>query len=131
MSSTTKARVFLNHGNWKSILSGAIAMIAVALPLAQSQDDHNARVKEAAAQSAKAAKVFDEIMRTPDKAIPQDLLDHAKAIAIPAGHQGSIPHWRRRRTRRDKPAHQHWLEQSGILSRRRWQRRAADWNVVD
>ena len=34
------------------------------------------------AQSVKAAKVFDAIMKTPDKAIPHDLLEHAKAIAV-------------------------------------------------
>jgi SH3 domain-containing YSC84-like protein 1 len=49
---------------------------------AQSNDDHEKKVREAAGQSIKAAKVFDAIMKTPDKAIPQDLLAHAKAIAV-------------------------------------------------
>jgi lipid-binding SYLF domain-containing protein len=39
-------------------------------------------VKEAPAQSVKAGKVFDAIMKTPDQAIPRDLLEHAKAIAV-------------------------------------------------
>ncbi len=39
-------------------------------------------VKEAATQSAKAGKAFDAIMEVPDKAIPRDLLDRAKAIAV-------------------------------------------------
>jgi SH3 domain-containing YSC84-like protein 1 len=39
-------------------------------------------VREAAAQSVKAGKVFDAIMKTPDKAIPKELLAHAKAIAV-------------------------------------------------
>lgn len=47
-----------------------------------SQDDHDAKVKEASAQSAKAGKIFDAIMKTPDKAIARDLLEHAKAIAV-------------------------------------------------
>jgi len=50
--------------------------------LARPGDDHEAKVKAAATQSVKAAKVFDEIMQTPDKAIPRDLLAHAKAIAV-------------------------------------------------
>jgi lipid-binding SYLF domain-containing protein len=45
-------------------------------------DEHGTKAKEAAVQSAKAAKVFDEIMQVPDKSIPQDLLARAKAIAV-------------------------------------------------
>jgi len=41
-----------------------------------------AKVREAATQSAKAAEAFDAIMDAPDKAIPQDLLARAKAIAV-------------------------------------------------
>lgn len=64
--------------------TSAVAFIALvlALPIAQPQDDHDAKVKEAGAQSVKAAKVFDAIMKTPDKSIPQDLLARAKAIAV-------------------------------------------------
>jgi SH3 domain-containing YSC84-like protein 1 len=58
------------------------ATMTSALVSAQSDDDHEKRVREAAAQSVKAAKVFEAIMKTPDKAIPQDLLAHAKAIAV-------------------------------------------------
>jgi lipid-binding SYLF domain-containing protein len=49
---------------------------------AQSTADHEQKVREAAAQSVKAGKVFDAIMKTPDKAIPKELLAHAKAIAV-------------------------------------------------
>jgi lipid-binding SYLF domain-containing protein len=67
----------------KRFLTLAVAFMALtSVPLARSGDDHAAKVKEAAAQSVKAGKVFDEIMQTPDKAIPQDLLAHAKAIAV-------------------------------------------------
>jgi lipid-binding SYLF domain-containing protein len=72
----------LNLANQKRILTAVIAVITLTLPLAHSQDDHDVKVKEAAAQSAKAGKVFEEIMKTPDKAIPRDLLEHAKAIAV-------------------------------------------------
>jgi lipid-binding SYLF domain-containing protein len=60
----------------------AFGTLISATALAQSTDDHEAKVKAAAMQSVKAAKVFDEIMQTPDKAIPRDLLAHAKAIAV-------------------------------------------------
>jgi lipid-binding SYLF domain-containing protein len=58
------------------------AALTFAPQSARSRDDHEAKVKEAAAQSAKAAKVFDAIMQTPDKAIPREQLAHAKAIAV-------------------------------------------------
>ncbi|HET9529028.1 MAG TPA: lipid-binding SYLF domain-containing protein [Blastocatellia bacterium] len=38
--------------------------------------------RDAVSQSAKAARVFREIMRAPDKAIPQDLLDSAECVAV-------------------------------------------------
>lgn len=60
----------------------AIAAFTLAPPLARSGDDREAKIKDAAAQSIKAGKVFDAIMQTPDKAIPRDLLAHAKAIAV-------------------------------------------------
>ena len=72
----------MNLANQNRILATVIAVMALTLPLARSQDDHEEKVKEARAQSAKAVKVFEEIMETPDKAIPRDLLEHAKAIAV-------------------------------------------------
>jgi SH3 domain-containing YSC84-like protein 1 len=50
--------------------------------LARSGDDHDTKMKEAAEQSVKAAKVFDQIMQTPDNAIPRDLLARARAVAV-------------------------------------------------
>jgi SH3 domain-containing YSC84-like protein 1 len=38
--------------------------------------------KDAAKQSAKAATVFSEVMGTPDKAIPQNILDDALCVAV-------------------------------------------------
>lgn len=58
------------------------AALTAALPLAQAGDSRQDKIREAAAQSVKAGKVFDSIMKTPDKAIPQDLIAHAKAIAV-------------------------------------------------
>jgi lipid-binding SYLF domain-containing protein len=66
-------------------ITGAFAAIAAltlfTLP-AQAADEHAAKVKGAAAQSVKAGKAFDAIMQIPDKAIPRELLEHAKAIAV-------------------------------------------------
>ena len=60
----------------------AVAALTSAFVTAQSGDDHEEEVREAAAQSVKAGRVFDAIMKTPDKAIPKELLAHAKAIAV-------------------------------------------------
>jgi len=80
-------RVVVNRENQKRIFVLAVALVAIAAlisvtPPARSDDEHATKVKEAAAQSAKAAKVFDAIMQAPDKSIPRDLLARAKAIAV-------------------------------------------------
>jgi lipid-binding SYLF domain-containing protein len=77
----------MNRENQKGIFVLAAAFVAMAASLsvvspALSRDEHEGKAKEAAAQSAKSAKVFDEIMQVPDKSIPRDLLAHAKAIAV-------------------------------------------------
>ena len=69
------------------ILSVAMALAAMIVmsaltPEARSDDSHEKKVRDAAAQSAKAAKAFEAIMQVPDKAIPRDLLARAKAIAV-------------------------------------------------
>jgi len=60
----------------------AFGCLISATPLARSGNDDAAKVKKAAKLSVKAGKVFDEIMQTPDKAIPRDLLARAKAVAV-------------------------------------------------
>jgi lipid-binding SYLF domain-containing protein len=47
-----------------------------------SRDRSSKKAQEATSQSEKAARVFREIMGTPDKAIPSDLLDKAEAVAV-------------------------------------------------
>src|SRR2546430_6949175 len=62
----------------------AIVLLSV-FTIAFSQTDRERSAKkarEAADQSAKAARVFDQIMATREKAIPQDLLDRAEAVAV-------------------------------------------------
>lgn len=56
-----------------------ILCLACATP-AQNKDAK--RIGDATKQSQKAAKVFTEIMNVPEKAIPQDLIDEAEAIAV-------------------------------------------------
>ena len=46
-------------------------------PLPRGKD-----MKEGTSQTQKAAKVFDEIMGTPDKGIPADLLNKAECVAV-------------------------------------------------
>jgi lipid-binding SYLF domain-containing protein len=51
--------------------------------LAQTSRERNTKkAREAADQSAKAARVFDQIMGTREKSIPRDLLDRAEAVAV-------------------------------------------------
>jgi len=47
-----------------------------------TRDRSTKKVETAAAQSARAARVFNEIMGTREKSIPQDLLDKAEAVAV-------------------------------------------------
>ena len=70
------------HKKRIAVAFGAIAAFMLVEPPARAHDEHAAKVKEAASQSVKAGKAFDAIMQTPDKAIPRDLLAHAKAIAV-------------------------------------------------
>lgn len=51
-------------------------------PQARMLDSRDKMRREAASQSAKAAKVFDAIMQVPDKAIPTELIAKARAIAV-------------------------------------------------
>src|SRR3989442_4071307 len=74
----------------KSIRSSVSLSFCVSLILcasvcvaAQTDRERSARKARAAAdQSAKAARVFDQIMATREKSIPQDLLDRAEAVAV-------------------------------------------------
>jgi len=60
----------------------AIVVIAGRSPQASADDSREKQMKDAASQSAKAAKAFDGIMQVPDKAIPRELIAQAKAIAV-------------------------------------------------
>jgi len=64
----------------RSILVMAAA-ISVVLTAAAAQDKAGKKLEDEAEQSAKAAKVLREIMDTPDKGIPEDLLARAECVA--------------------------------------------------
>jgi SH3 domain-containing YSC84-like protein 1 len=64
------------------VLTMGFAALTSTLPRVQAGDDRQEKIQEAASQSVKAGRVFDAIMKTPDKAIPRDLLARAQAIAV-------------------------------------------------
>jgi lipid-binding SYLF domain-containing protein len=73
--------------NFKRMLnlsrSAALLLCIVSVGLAQTARDRSSKkAREAAEQSAKAARVFNEIMGTREKSIPRDLLNRAEAVAV-------------------------------------------------
>src|SRR5713101_5452962 len=48
----------------------------------QGRERSTRKARAAAEQSAKAARVFDQIMATRERSIPSDLLDRAEAVAV-------------------------------------------------
>src|SRR5260221_6466307 len=48
----------------------------------QGRERSTKKARAAAEQSARAARVFDQIMDTREKSIPQDLIDRAEAVAV-------------------------------------------------
>src|SRR6266545_2682716 len=56
-----------------------LLLMASAICLAQKVDK---KIKDEADQSAKAGKVFREIMNTPDKEIPRGVLDSAECVGV-------------------------------------------------
>ena len=61
-------------------IAAAFCLALVVGAVAQAQAEKN--LKDEIQQSEKAARVFREIMDTPDKGIPQELLDDAECVAV-------------------------------------------------
>ena len=61
----------------------ALVIAGLALPVVANAADHD----EEARKIDHAARVFNEIMQTPDRAVPQNLLSSAKCIAIIPGEE--------------------------------------------
>src|ERR1043166_9458947 len=66
-------------------ISASVALIATILGIAPAQTKNAKKLAEATKEAQKASHVFTEIMNVPDRAIPQNLLDKAEAIAVSAG----------------------------------------------
>ena len=66
---------------FNSLIAVLGLMLAVS-PVSFSQDKASGKLKDAAHESAKAAEAFREIMNSPDKAIPSDILDSAQCVAV-------------------------------------------------
>jgi len=67
----------------KKFLIGSALMLSLSIPaatLASDKDDDISRIH-------RSAEVFKEIMNTPDKGIPQELLESAKCVAIVPGEK--------------------------------------------
>ncbi len=66
------------------ILIAIVALLSISpTTFAQTTRERSAKKARAAAdQSAKAARVFEQIMATHERSIPRDLLDRAEAVAV-------------------------------------------------
>jgi lipid-binding SYLF domain-containing protein len=61
----------------------ACALVSgMAFPASAQKKGYVKAQKEAREQAAKAAKVFQQVMSTPDKSIPKELLEKAEAVAV-------------------------------------------------
>jgi SH3 domain-containing YSC84-like protein 1 len=63
------------------LLATGSLMLAL-LAATPAQDKADAKIKDEAQQSDKAARVFQEIMGAPDQEIPRDILDKAECVAV-------------------------------------------------
>jgi SH3 domain-containing YSC84-like protein 1 len=66
-----------------SLWAALLILLAAAVAFAQNDRDRSAKkAQNAAKQSGKAARVFEQIMGTPEKSIPRDLIRRAEAVAV-------------------------------------------------
>jgi len=59
-----------------------VSAVFITASAQQGRERSTKKARAAAEQSAKAARVFDQIMATREKSIPGDLLDRAEAVAV-------------------------------------------------
>ena len=59
-----------------------LLLLAGTVAAQQKRSEKAKKIRDATSQSQKAAKIFTQIMNVPEKAIPQDLLDRAEAVAV-------------------------------------------------
>ncbi len=65
-----------------SICLGVLLSVAASAFAQQDRERSTKKARAAAEQSAKAARVFDQIMGMRERSIPSDLLDKAEAVAV-------------------------------------------------
>ena len=65
-----------------SVILGMLLWVVSGVVAFAQDDNSNPKLRDDISQSDKAAEVFNEIMNTPDKAIPQNVLDGAQCIAV-------------------------------------------------
>src|SRR2546430_13867262 len=76
MSKFIKSTVFL------PLFVSLIFLVNVCVAAQTNRERSTKKAREAANQSAKAARVFEQIMATREKSIPRDLLNRAEAVAV-------------------------------------------------
>jgi lipid-binding SYLF domain-containing protein len=106
----------------------AFSLVALLLLASVSSPaQKKSRTKDAARHSGDAAETFTEIMNVKDKAIPQELLDTAEAIAVfPGVLKGAFVFGAR-----GGQSGEGWLERAGFFQYRWWKFWSADWRAED
>ena len=59
-----------------------VVLVMLTAGVLWGQDETSKDFKDAGEQSAKAARVFTEIMNAPDQEIPEDILNHAECVMV-------------------------------------------------
>lgn len=70
------------RSSMRTLTIGLTICLAAVAATAQKRGAASPRAKDAARHARAAAKVFNEIMRVPDNAIPRELLQKAEAVAV-------------------------------------------------
>lgn len=68
-------------GSARKVLTAAVALV-LATEIAYAQGRSASDIADEVEQSQKAARVFSEIMEAPDRAIPRNILDNARCVAV-------------------------------------------------
>lgn len=73
---------FTKHALFFALSIAVVLSVCVSAFAQQGRERSTKKARAAAKQSAKAARVFDQIMGTRERSIPRDLLDRAEAVAV-------------------------------------------------
>src|SRR5690242_12786883 len=68
------------RSKWFASSTMTVFMMFAIATMSRGEDASSKSLQDAVEQSNKASKVFDEIMGTPDKAIPDEILEHAECV---------------------------------------------------